>query len=142
MILSLDIIFAKSSVLIALTVLDKIFKSSFSSLILVSNTSLIFSVSLGLTRLFLVAPIPINTLTKEVIINTNIILPNILPNLLGCFILPIDVVIVKNINGTIIVNKRLINKSPNGLNTFVFSPNIKPIIAPIMIDANNIIVDL
>ena len=78
----------------------------------------------------------------DLIINTNNILPNILPNLLGCFILPILVVIVKNINGTIITNNKFKNKSPKGLSTLVLSPKITPTIPPIIIAPSRIIVDL
>jgi hypothetical protein len=62
--------------------------------------------------------------------------------LLGLFILPIELVIVKNINGTIDTNKRFKKISPNGLSISVFSLNTKPTIAPIIIDASRIIVPL
>lgn len=78
----------------------------------------------------------------EVNINTSTIVPIILPNLFGCCILAIDVVIVKNISGTIITNRRFKNISPNGCNTVAFSLNTIPITAPTIIATNNIIVDL
>ena len=53
---------------------------------------------------------PIKTATNEVITNVITIDLRTLPNLLGCFILPIDVDIVKNIKGTIIIINKLINK--------------------------------
>ena len=128
--------------LIALIVLSNIFKLSVFSSILVSNTSLIAPASSAFTKFIPVLKVPIKTLINEVIMKTTITEIRIFPSLLGCFIFPIEVVIVKNIKGTIIVSSRLINKSPNGLNTFAFSPNIRPTIIPITQDNNNMIVDL
>ena len=90
----------------------------------------------------LVDTIPTNTLTIEVNANTSIIVVSILPILFGCFIFPIDVLIVKKISGTIITSNIFKNKSPNGLNTVAFSSNISPTIVPIIIDAKSINVDL
>ena len=84
----------------------------------------------------------IDVLTREVKTNTSIIVPKIFPILLGCFILPNDVVIVKNIKGTMITNNKFKNKSPNGLNTVALSLNISPTIVPIIIDAISINEDL
>ncbi len=67
---------------------------------------------------------------------------NILPSLFGSFILPIEVLKVKNINGTIIVSNKLINKVPNGFNTVAFCLKITPIIVPTITEINIIIVDL
>ena len=58
------------------------------------------------------------------------IVPNILPILFGCFILPIDVDRVKNIKGTTITSSIFKNKSPSGLTIAAFSLNISPIIVP------------
>ena len=79
---------------------------------------------------------------NEVIINTPMVEVITFPNLLGCFILAIDVVIVKKINGTITTNHKFMNKSPKGLSIDAFSPINKPIIAPIINDESNVIVCL
>ena len=87
-------------------------------------------------------PRPIITLIIEVMINVIKLTSNIFPILLGLFIFPIDVVMVKNISGTIITNKVFKNKSPNGFKLLDFSLNIKPIIIPIIIDVKSMIDDL
>jgi hypothetical protein len=87
-------------------------------------------------RYALVDIIPVNTARRDMIINTNTIFFNNFKTF-GGLILAIDKVIVTNINGTIIVLNRLINKFPNGVKTFAFSLNIKPINRPkIMLDIN------
>ena len=86
--------------------------------------------------------IPTPTLTSDVNINTSNIVTSILPILLGCFILPIEVVMVKNISGTIITSNKFKNKSPNGARTFAFSLNTSPTIVPIIIEPKSIKVDL
>lgn len=78
--------------------------------------------------------------TNEVKMNTNAILFIILPNLLGLFIRAIEVVIFKNINGTMEMNNRFKNKSPRGLTTKAFSFNTNPPIIPIIKATNMIIV--
>ena len=85
---------------------------------------------------------PITTDIRVVIMNTPKIVVITLPKRLGCLIFAIDVVIVKNINGTMITNIKFINKSPNGLNTAAFSPYTNPTIAPIIRAARRIIVCL
>ena len=57
---------------------------------------------------------PTSTAIIDVKINTPIIVTNILPSLFGCFILEIDVVIVKKMRGTIITNRRFRKMSPKG----------------------------
>lgn len=107
------------------------------------STSFIASIFLTSTNLnALVVTTPTNTLTKDVTINTAIIVPNILPTLFGYFILPIDVLIVKKISGTIITSNIFKNKSPKGLRTVAFSLKTNPTIVPIIIEPNNINVDL
>ena len=113
---------------------------------------MIFSVSCGFTSFTkYVLKNPINTAISDVTINVAIIVVTInvaiivniiLPIRLGVFIFDIDVVIVKNISGTIITNKRFKNTSPNGFKTVALSWNITPTIAPMIIDATRIIVDL
>ena len=133
----------KSLTLTASTVLSKKLTSSLVTSSAPFSTSFIATSSLTSTNLnALVDTIPTNTLTIEVNANTSIIVVSILPILLGCFIFPIDVLIVKKISGTIITSNIFKNKSPNGLNTVAFSPNISPTIVPIIIDAKSINVDL
>ena len=74
--------------------------------------------------------------------NIPIIVINILPSLFGSFILPIEVLKVKNIKGTIIVSNKLINKVPKGFNIVAFSLKITPIKVPRITEINIIIVDL
>ena len=76
----------------------------------------------------------------DVIKNITIVLIRILLSLFGSCILEIDDVIVKNINGTIITNKRFKNKSPSGLTISAFSLKIKPQIAPMITQPKRIIV--
>ena len=64
----------------------------------------------------------------------NIIVDKILPIRLGCFIFPIETLIVKNINGIITISNIFKNKSPSGLRTAAFSLKIIPTIVPINID--------
>ena len=85
---------------------------------------------------------PTNTAIIDVITNTKIIEPIIFPNLLGCFIFDIAVVMFKKISGTIITNNRFKNKSPNGLNIVAFSLKITPTMLPTIIATKSIIVDL
>lgn len=54
----------------------------------------------------------------------------------------IDVVIVKNISGTMITNNRFKNTSPKGCNIVAFSWNIIPTIAPTIIATKRTIVVL
>ena len=79
-----------------------------------------------------------NTAITEVITNTSIVESSILLSLLGLFILYIPVVIVKNIKGITVINNIFKNKSPNGVNIFMFSLNIKPSIPPIIIEISSI----
>ena len=88
----------------------------------------------------LVTKTPIRTDTKDVIIITTRIVPIIFPRRLGFFILAIVVVMVRKIIGTMTTNIILINKSPNGFKTLVFSLKITPTIPPIII-ANSKIID-
>ena len=74
--------------------------------------------------------------------NTSTVVPSILPTLFGWLIFAIEVDIVRNIKGIIIMNIRFINISPNGLNTVAFSPQHNPTIAPIIIAANKMSVCL
>ena len=142
-ILSFDKIFTKSPVLIACTVLSNMFNFTFSVSASVANVSTIAAESLGFTNSNVNVVIsPITTDTKVVIINTPNIVVITLPKRLGCLIFAIDVVIVKNINGTMITNIKFINKSPNGLNTAAFSPYTNPTIAPIIKAPRRIIVCL
>ena len=83
---------------------------------------------------------PTKTAIIDVITITKTIEPIILPKRFGCFILAIDVLIVKNTNGTIITNIKFKKMSPNGLKTVAPSFHIKPIIAPIIIESSNITV--
>ena len=83
---------------------------------------------------------PTTTAIIDVITITRIIDPIILPKRFGCFILAIEVLIVKNTNGTIITNIKFKKMSPNGLKTVAPSFHIKPIIAPIIIETSNITV--
>ena len=85
---------------------------------------------------------PINTAIIEVITKTPIIDIMIFPNLFGCFIFEIAVVIFKKISGIIITNNRFKKISPNGLRIVAFSWNIIPTIAPTIIATKRIIVDL
>lgn len=135
----------KSFTDIRLTVLSSRLKSSssLSSSIGSSNELLIFSPSSGSTNFTkYVLANPINTAIIDVNANTHTIVIIILPNLFGVFIFAIDVVIVKNISGMIITNKKFKNKSPKGLRIVAFSLNTIPTIAPTIIATNNIIVDL
>ena len=95
-----------------------------------------------LTKVILVEAIPIKTLISDVKTNIPIIVINILPSLFGSFILPIEVLKVKNIKGTIIVSNKLINKVPKGFNIVAFSLKITPIKVPTITEINIIIVDL
>ena len=61
--------------------------------------------------------------------NTSTNVPSILPTLFGWVIFEIEVEIVRKTSGTIIMNIKLMNKSPNGLKIAAFSLKIKPIIA-------------
>ena len=113
----------KSLTLMAVIVLSKIFNSTSSAASPVSNTSSIALESLGLTNLTAyVDIIPIVAAINETTMNVPIIDTNSFPNLLGCFIFAIEVVIVRNINGTIITNIMFINNSPNGASILAFSP--------------------
>ena len=137
----------KSFTVSVFTVLCKILVSSFDSseslLVISSNELFICSPSSVDTSLIGNAEInPIITATIDVIMKTLIIPTIIFPNLLGCVIFAIAVDIFKNTNGTIIINIKFKNKSPNGLSTAAFSLNIIPTIAPIIIANNSIIVDL
>ena len=78
----------------------------------------------------------------DVTTNTPIIVIIIFPILFGVFIFAIDVVIVKNTNGTMIHNNRFRKISPNGCKIVAFSWNIIPTIAPTIIATRRIIVDL
>ena len=107
------------------------------------KVAIIALVSFGLTNFIeYVIARPIKQAISDVIKNITNVEVITFPNLLGCFILAMEVVIVRNISGTIITNNKLINKSPNGLNTAAFSPKISPIIAPIIKPINNKIVCL
>lgn len=64
----------------------------------------------------------------------------ILPNLLGFSILIIDDASVKNIRGTITTNIKLMKISPKGLKIQAFSLKIRPMIVPIIILYNKMIV--
>ena len=66
----------------------------------------------------------------------------IFPNLLGCFIFDIAVVMFKKISGTMITNNKFKNRSPNGLNIVAFSLKIIPMMLPTIIATRSIIVDL
>ena len=89
-----------------------------------------------------VANTPINAATTVVIANNTNTVTKILPSLLGCLILLIAVVILKNTSGTIVTNNKFKKISPSGLKTAAFSPNAIPTIAPIIIAAISIITDL
>ena len=80
--------------------------------------------------------------TKDVTINTPKVVIIILPSLLGLLILDIDVVIVRNIRGTIITKSKLIKISPSGLTNSPTSLNNSPTITPIITAKTNIKVDL
>ena len=123
-----------------LTVLSNKFNST-SSAVPSWNTSCIAAVSSGLTKSIAAVEIkPIMTAIIDVIKNITIVLIRILLSLFGSCILEIDDVIVKNINGTIITNKRFKNKSPSGLTISAFSLKIKPQIAPMITQPKRIIV--
>ncbi len=141
--LSLDNSFEKSFTVSKLTVFSAIESSSSSSTASSSKTSTIFSESSGFTSFIkYVLKNPTSTAITDVITNTNIIVPTIFPKRLGCFILATDVVIVKNINGTIMTNKRFKKISPSGFKIVAFSLKISPTTAPTIIESNKIIVDL
>ena len=76
----------------------------------------------------------------DITANTIRIVIIILPNLLGFSILIIDDVIVKNISGTITTNIKLRKISPKGLKTQAFSLKIRPIIVPIIMLNNKMMV--
>ena len=135
----------KSFTVNVFTVLCKIVNSSSSSsdVTLFSNVLFISSPSSGVTNLNeYVVNTPTNTATSDVTTNVAIIVIIILPNLLGCFIFVIDVVILKKINGTITINIKFKKISPNGLRMAAFSLNTIPTIAPIIIATKSIIIDL
>jgi len=108
-----------------------------------SNSSLIFAPSSVFTSLNeYVDKTPTRTETNDITINTQKIVIIIFPNLFGCLIFAIDVVILKNISGTITTNSKFRKISPKGFKTAVFSLNAIPTIAPIIIAAKSIITDL
>ena len=113
--------------------------TAYSSLI----TSLIASVFSGSTNLveYVVAS-PTATAIKLVTINEINIVTKTLPNLLGCLIFAIEVVMVRKIKGTIITNNKLIKISPNGAKYLASSPKTIPTIAPIIKPMTKIIVFL
>ena len=76
----------------------------------------------------------------DITANTIRIVIIILPNLLGFSILIIDDVIVKNIRGTITTNIKFRKISPKGLKTQAFSLKIRPIIVPIIMLNNKMMV--
>src|SRR5699024_10344974 len=76
----------------------------------------------------------IPVITKIVIID-----PIILPNRAILSILAMADEIEKNTSGITTIKSKLINTSPNGLIIVAFSPNISPIIAPIIIEIIKII---
>lgn len=141
--LSLVNSFEKSFTVNKLTVLSAIDNSSSSCTASSSNTSTIFAESLVFTSFIkYVLKKPTSTAITDVITNTNIIVPTILPKRLGSLILATDVVIVKNISGTITTNKRFKKISPNGASIVAFSLKISPMTAPTIIATRRIIVDL
>ena len=79
---------------------------------------------------------------KEVNTNMPTIVSIIFPSLLGCFIFDIDTVMLTKIRGMIATNSRFKKTSPKGLSIAAFSPKTIPTIAPTIIAANKIIVDL
>src|SRR5699024_12337962 len=76
----------------------------------------------------------IPVITKIVIID-----PIILPKRAILSILAMADEIEKNTSGITTIKSKLINTSPNGLIIVAFSPNISPIIAPIIIEIIKII---
>ena len=62
--------------------------------------------------------------------------------LINVLLIVMAVVMFKKISGTIITNSKFKNISPKGLSTAAFSWNITPTIAPTIIEASKIIVDL
>ena len=145
MMLSFDSSFVKSFTVSRFTVLSAIVNSSASSVVSSSycNACLMLSpssVSTSFTKYVLANPI--STAMIDVTINTPMIVAMILPSLFGVFIFVMDVVIVKKIKGTIITNNRFRNMSPSGFKIAAFSWNMIPMIAPTIIAAKRIIVDL
>ena len=146
-IFSFDNSLLKSLTVSTFTVLSKIFKSSVSVVSAVplcsSNSALIFAPSSVFTSLNeYVDKTPTRTETNDITINTQKIVIIIFPNLLGCLIFAIDVVILRNISGTITTNSKFRKISPKGFKTAAFSLNAIPTIAPIIIAAKSIITDL
>ena len=96
------------------TVLSAIVKFSVSSSVVDIDCfiSSVFAESTSFTKYVLSKPIA--TAIKEVTTNVIRIVTMILPILFGVFILAIDDVMVKNISGTIITNKRFRKMSPSG----------------------------
>ena len=80
---------------------------------------------------------PTTTATIEVTTKVIIVVNIILPSLLGLLILDIDVVIVRNIKGTIITKSILINTSPKGAKVLASSLNINPTSTPKIIAPTN-----
>ena len=142
--LSFESNFEKSFTDINVTVLSSIEISSVSCCSSVaSSEALICSPSSGSTNLIkYVLKKPIKTAKIEISRKTTIIVIITFPNLFGCLILAIDVVMFKKISGTITTSNRFKNKSPKGLNMAAFSWNTIPTIAPTIIATKRIIVDL
>ena len=145
-IFSFDKSLLKSDTVRTFTILSNILISSVvvsTFPLLSSNDSLIFTPSDGSTSFIgYVVTTPTITATSDITTNVKIMVTTIFPSLLGCFIFDIDVVMLKNINGTIVTNSRFKKRSPNGFKTAAFSLHAIPIIAPITIAAKSIITDL
>ena len=124
-IFSFDKSLLKSDTVRTFTVLSNILISSVvvsTFPLLSSNDSLIFAPSDGSTSFIgYVVATPTITATSDITTNVKIIVTTIFPSLLGCFIFDIDVVMLKNINGTIVTNSRFKKRSPNGFKTAAFS---------------------
>lgn len=86
----------------------------------------------------LVLIIPIVIIINDVNINTITIDNKVFPILFGLFTLYMDVIIVKNRSGTIVISNMFMNKSPKGFKTIALSFRIIPISVPSKIKITNI----